>query len=92
MERPPKSPTPCTSCPKCDGEQEKSPEVGRQADLSEKNWRTIALYHEVQGVAGCGVVPDGITRQNFGIIHQEHESFARDQNRILLAVLAAAPR
>lgn len=84
-------PTPCHLCPKCEWEQEKTPEQGRKSELSGRNRKTLELYWRAQ--AG-GELPgmDAITRQNFGLIHEQIERMKIDQSRSLtrsIALLAA---
>jgi hypothetical protein len=90
VKRPEGAPTPCHDCAKCSGSVEKSPEIGRQAELSQKNQRTLELYyqHRAAGIEGI----DDVTRHNFGLILQTIESFdrhlRRQTNSLLGTVLA----
>ena len=59
--------TPCKFCPKCQ-DKEATPQAGRKATLSLRNWRTLQLYYEHQ--AAGGEVTDLILRKNFGTIAQ----------------------
>ena len=76
--------TPCYSCAKCRGSEEKSPAAGRRAGLDSRNWRTLALYHERPPEI------DSIMRKNFGIIRWILDDFDRDQRRALVAFSRAS--
>lgn len=77
MKRPEGSQTPCTSCPKTSWSRTKTPEIGKQAELSSKNEKTWSLYHRIHGCGGMAAFNlDAITIKNMGIIHElvsEHE-------------------
>jgi hypothetical protein len=81
--RPKGSPTPCTSCPKCNGlpAKECNPKAGRLATLSFKNQQTLQLYWRVKGSSGAGLEMDEITRRNLGLI--EHELYRQQLRREL---------
>jgi len=64
--------SPCHSCPKCEGQREKTPDVGRRCELSDRNWRVLDLYFQVQACGGGGAAMlemDGLTRRLLGLIH-----------------------
>ena len=87
IRREPGIPTPCDSCPKCQGlVKERNPQVGKVVDLSDKNETTINLYHQVQG-SREQIPMDEITLRNFGVIHQLYESY----NRQYLQLIAIRP-
>jgi hypothetical protein len=65
---------PCFSCPKCSSASaSRTPETGRESDLTPRNQRTLELYYENLAVPGPA---DNVMRRNFGIIHRilsEHD-------------------
>ena len=86
VRRPRGSKLPCKRCPKCEGEKEASPEVGKRSTLAMRNYRTLRLYHEHQ--AAGGEVTDAIMRKNFGIIRQITDLIDRSQRRALIEMMA----
>lgn len=71
LERPPGSPTPCASCPKCTWSAKKDPAHGRQSELTPANRATLELYHRIHGCGPAGHYElDGVTQTNLGIIHE----------------------
>lgn len=70
MQRPPHSPTPCDSCPKCFGSQEKTAEVGQRAELSERNMKTVDIYFAVHGAKIDTSQWDETTIVNLGLIYE----------------------
>jgi hypothetical protein len=82
MLRPANSPTPCETCPKCFGWDVKSPEMGKLSELSEKNQRALAVFHQVQATHGRCLTQreatDPVLSRNLGIIQDVLE---RDKRR-----------
>lgn len=73
--RPPGTKMPCVHCPRCEGEAEKTPEVGKRRSWSARNWRTWELYWRQQGTGSR--VGDAIVRRNFGIIAEALAQYDR---------------
>lgn len=86
--RPAYSKPPCFDCPKCDGQPEKNPTVGQQAELSQQNWRCLQAYFEQQG--GGGVV-DPLARKNFGIIAWTFGLYSANMATLQVRMQAAKP-
>ncbi|OHB81790.1 MAG: hypothetical protein A2W31_06605 [Planctomycetes bacterium RBG_16_64_10] len=78
---------PCWDCPKTIGEKRRCPETGRQAEWTERNWRTWACYWEHQAAGGA---VDEIMRRNFGIIGEALADYQRGQQSLLLAVVCGS--
>lgn len=76
LKRPKGSLLPCEHCPKCPG-PEKTPAVGRKSELSEKNRKTLDLYHAIHGARLNNLTLDEITVANLGIVHQTLEECRR---------------
>lgn len=55
----------CRTCPKCQGSERPSPEVGRKATLSPRNLACISAYWEHKASPGP---LDSVARRNFGTI------------------------
>jgi hypothetical protein len=53
--------------------------VGRQCELSEKNRKTLDLYHAIHGARLDNLTLDEITVANLGLIHQTIEDCRRFQ-------------
>jgi hypothetical protein len=70
---------PCEHCPKCALSPEKSPAVGRETELSEKNRQTLDLYYAIHGARLDNVTLDEITVANLGLVHQTIEECRRYQ-------------
>ena len=83
--RPPGTKTPCWNCPKCEG-PEKTPAEGKQAELSERNWKAWRFYWEQK--AGGGRL-DGIARKNCGIIAGMLADHRMVNQRIMVELLKA---
>lgn len=82
--RPPGTKTPCLTCPKCAHTIEKTPQSGRECDLSKRNRLTLARYYEQQ------IAPsyqDDVTKRNFGIIQEVLALHDRSVQRAQLQVL-----
>lgn len=89
--RPEGSPTPCWACPKTDdGGQVRTPEVGRQTELTRKNEAMLQEFYRMNGQPS-----DELQRLKFGLIRQMLDEFHRGQLRQLVELTAAtlgAPR
>lgn len=85
--RPHYSAPPCHTCPKCSGSERPSPDVGQQSDLSEKNLRTLHLYHQHRATPLDRV--DAIMAKNFGIIAGLLDRLDRSRQRAIHMNLAA---
>jgi hypothetical protein len=92
LARPPNVPTPCGACVKCEGCLKRNPKVGREVELSNKNWRTIELYYRAQATSGELPGMDETTRKNFGIIHRIFTSYNRSQLTLLTRLLPGMMR
>lgn len=96
VRRLPHQPTQCVHCPKVAGlsPKRRSPKEGKARTLSRKNWKTLRLYHKVQGCGAAGDFRlDMIQRKNLGIIHEILEGHKQEQQRgldqMILAILKA---
>jgi hypothetical protein len=73
MPRKPGTKLPCWNCAKCpDDPKLKTPEEGRKAELSAKNWKAIRFYFQQKAVGGP---VDELCRRNCGLIEwllEEH--------------------
>lgn len=89
--RKPTDPTPCHLCPKCVGDDEKTPAQGRKAELSAKNKRAIKFYWRVTGAGGRDGL-DEVALKNIGIIHEVIRRFEldNDQKQTRFAAIEAA--
>lgn len=79
MQRPAGSQLPCEHCPKCAGLPVKSPDVGRENELSEKNQKTLDLYYAIHGARLDNLTLDEIAVTNLGMVHQTIEECRRIQ-------------
>ncbi len=84
--RPKQSKPPCHFCPKCAGCEARTPEAGRQSELSDKNWQTLVLYERVQGSMG-GIELDEVAQRNLGLIHGIVTGAERSQRNELMKLL-----
>ena len=80
--RPHISRPPCSTCPKCEGENVKDVDTGKRATLSPKNWQTIQAYFQVQ--ATHLMIDDPITQTNFGTIAYLFSITAHQQRQAAL--------
>jgi hypothetical protein len=62
--------TPCYCCAKVAHCDEKTPEVGRRQELSEKNLRTLDLYYAIHGARLSGDSLDDIAVENLTTIQR----------------------
>ena len=83
----------CSDCPKCEGEDVRSPVVGRGAELSRKNSKTLEVYYQTR------VCPlshaDSLLRSNLGIIQsifEKHDRQEGSNSRLLLAAVLGLRR
>lgn len=76
---------PCWKCPKCSGDA-KTPEEGRKAELSEKNWKALRFYYEQKAVGGP---VDAVARRNCGIIERVLEEHRTATGRAMIDLTKA---
>ena len=76
---------PCFTCPKCAGLDRRTPEVGKEAELSARNWKAFRFYFQHR--AGDGIELDGIARKNCGIIEWLLEQHRMSDSRVMIEML-----